>query len=151
LNAPHEVADEPAPPHPDLPRLRALEQLQRLRRVAADAELAAARRLLASARAALEQLGLALTRREQDTRQRRHAEAGEAAARAATIATLKRRRQDEFNMLAAIERHRAALREQADTVRQAEAQLDGAMQRRRQLEVRREKFAQLIEQLSESP
>jgi len=147
---PHEVADDPAPPDPNLARLHAMQRLQQLRRAMAEAEALRARQNLAEARQVQSKLAEGLARREQDAQRKRGEHRAASIARASSIAELRRRRHAEFAMLAAIEQHRRALCDQDTTVLDAEERLDEAVRKRRRSEVRGEKFAQLIAQLSET-
>jgi len=145
-----ETPPEPSPQDPILPRLHELRHLQRIRRIAADAELAIARHLLAQAQRSVEEAFASLTAREAAVRTKRRKSAQERTTQAASISVLQRWRQDEFAMLAGIERYRSSLDERREAATQAEGHLAASLRRRRWIEARREKYEALIDELNEA-
>lgn len=147
---PHEASGDPAPPDSDLPRLKEIQKLQLLRRVAADAEVVMARHVLSMALQSVKDTMQLLMQREERVRQTRQQKKKECVAQPAAINVLKRWRHDEFAMLAAMDRHRNELQEKRDTAQKAEERLAVSIRRRRLIEARREKYSVLIDELSEA-
>ncbi|WP_426162336.1 hypothetical protein [Pseudoduganella sp. R-34] len=124
-----------------------MEHLQLLRRLAADGLVGQARQALAAAETALLARQQALAQAADTLQLRRAAQTAAAAAQPLSIAALQCWRQEEAALLAGLARRRDAVHAQHAAIDQARRELQLAQQQRRQLEARREKFTQLLEQL----
>jgi hypothetical protein len=145
-----ELAEDPPAADPMLKRLQAIQRLQALRKLTADAEVAMARQTLARAEDAVRAMAESLAVQVRQVRDERDTKARERMAQPADIAALNRWRQSEFESIAGIERQQDALAAQRQRGAQAEEDLQARIVHRRRVVLRCEKYAALLERMNEA-
>jgi hypothetical protein len=145
-----EALEDAPPADPMQEPLQAIERLQTLRRLAADADVAMARQALAQAQGTVSAMSESLAAHVRQLQDERAAKAGERMARPADIAALNRWRREDFDSIAGIERHQDELAAERQRSVQAQEDLEARIARRRAVVIRCEKYAALLQRITEA-